>query len=96
MRRLISDAVQVKPPLPQTILLTEGIDPDKELRLHLPTDPEVRDAMMKLAAQLHDTISARTAGQDGGVIGDMETTMLSLDMGEVVLRGSVIIERADA
>ena len=94
-RRLISDAVQVKPPLDPTILVTEAIDPDKSLREHLPTEAELRDAMAQLARQIKDTIDARTAGQDGWVIGDMAVRVQELDMGEVLVRGAVIIERSD-
>jgi hypothetical protein len=95
VRRLISDAVQVKPPLPPETLILEHIDPAKALRDHLPTEAEVREAAMKLTRQIKDTISARTAGQEGWTIGDLEMTMLDLDMGEVALRGTVIIERKD-
>ena len=95
MRRLISAAVQVKPPLPPETLILEGIDPAKAMRDHLPTESEVRDAMMKLAQQVHATVTARTAGQDGWVTGDLEVAIIELDMGEVAMRGSVIIERAD-
>lgn len=97
MRRLISDAVQVKPPLDAAaILLDEQVNPDERLRAHLPTDAEVRDAMSKLARQIKDTIDARTAGQEGWTIGDLEVQLQSLDMGEVLVRGTVIIERSDA
>lgn len=96
MRRLISDAVQVRPPiLPETLLASDQT-PDALLRANLPTDKEVRDAMQKLAAQIGDTVRARTAGQSGWTIGDMEVRFVSLEMGEVALRGSVIIERPDA
>lgn len=96
MRRLISDAVQVKPPLsPQAILLDEAVDPDARLRAHVPTDAEVREALVKLTAQMKDTVAARIAGQEGWSIGDLEVRLLELDMGEVALRGSVVIERAD-
>lgn len=96
MRRLISDAVQVKPPLPPESLLLLEQDPDKALREHLPTEAEVRNAMAQLARQIKDTIDARTAGQAGWEIGDLNVQLQSLDMGEVVVRGAVIIERADA
>lgn len=96
MRRLISDAVQVKPPLPPETLLLEHIDPAKALREHLPTEREVREAAMLLARQIKDTIAVRTAGQDGWVIGDLDLNLVELDMGEVALRGSCVIERSDA
>ena len=96
MRRLISDAVQVKPPLSAEILLIEGIDPDRELRHHLPTESEVRDAMLLLATRIRDMVMARTAGQEGWSIGDLDVQLQSLDLGEVLLRGQFIIERDDA
>jgi hypothetical protein len=97
VRRLVSDAVQVKPPLDAAaILLDEAVDPAARLRAHLPTEAEVRDAAQKLARQLKDTIDARTAGQEGWSIGDMAVTLVELDMGEVAMRGAVIIERPDA
>ena len=96
MRRLISDAVQVRPPVPDNILLDLTVDPAARLRANIPTDTEVRDAAMKLARQIKDTIDARTAGQSGWVVGDLDMALVELDMGEVALRGSCIIERADA
>ena len=96
MRRLISDAVQVKPPVPTNALLDTEVDPAARMRANLPTDTEVREAMMKLARQIRDTIDARTAGQEGWTIGDLDVTLVNLDMGEVALRGAVIIERPDA
>lgn len=96
MRRLISDAVQVKPPLPAAIYTDETIDPGVALRAHLPTEAETRDAVAKLVRQMQDTVAARTAGQEGWVVGDLEVSLVNLDMGEVAVRGSVIIERSDA
>jgi hypothetical protein len=96
VRRLVSDAVQVKPPLDTAILLDLNVEPSARLRQHLPTETEVRDAAMKLARQIKDTIDVRTAGQDGWTIGDLEVTLVELDMGEVAMRGVVIIERPDA
>lgn len=95
MRRMISDAVQVVPPVSELVLLDETVDPAARLRANIPTDTEVRDAMMKLSRQIKDTIDARTAGQDGWVIGDLNVSLHNLGMGEVALRGTVIIERAD-
>ena len=96
MRRLIQDAVQVKPPLPMSIYTDPTVDPGVAMRAHLPTDTEVRDAMQKLARQVKDTIDSRIRGQEGWKIGDMEVRLITLDRGEVALRGSVVIERADA
>ena len=94
MRRLISDAVQVKPPVTaQALLLAES--PDAMLRANIPTDTEVRDAMLRLAAQINETVQARIAGSAGWTIGDLEVRLIDLENGEVALRGSVIIERPD-
>jgi len=97
MRRLISDAVQVRPPIgDRALLLDEKIDVAARLHSNLPTDSEVRDATAKLARQIRDTVLARTAGQDGWIIGDLQVRLIDLDMGEVAVRGAVIIERPDA
>lgn len=97
MRRLISDAVQVRPPqLTQMDLVDEQVDVAARLLRKMPTDSEVREALLKLAAQMKDTVSKRTAGQEGWIVGDMEFQLVDLDLGEIALRGSVIIERSDA
>lgn len=95
MRRLISDAVQVRPPVPMATLLAAEATPAQTLQANMPTESEVRDAALKLAAQINETVTARTAGQDGWVIGDLEVHLVTLEMGEYALRGNVIIERPD-
>lgn len=96
MRRLLSDAVQVRPPLPTAMLLDPNVSPEYELRANLPTETEIRDAGAKLARQMVDMVTSRTAGQEGWKVGDMTLQLVELSMGELALRGSVIIERPDA
>ena len=97
MRRLLSDAVQVKPPITMSAILSAPgeTSPETLFRENLPTESEMRDAMMKLAASLREMVTARTAGQEGWSVGDMEVQILNLDEGETVLRGQVVIERTD-
>ena len=95
MKRLISDAVQIRPAISELELLTPEVNISERLRANLPSEAEVRDAAQKLARQIKDTIDARTQGEDGWVIGDLTVTVVEHDMGESVLRGWVIIERAD-
>jgi len=93
--RAISDAVQVRGPIPAEALLDPHVNVDALLRAG-PTDYEIHDAKQRLARQIKDTIDARIAGQDGWSIGEMTIRLDMLDMGEVAMRGVVIIERADA
>lgn len=89
MRRLISDAVQVRPPAKPGAILTG------DLKSKLPSDGEVREAMQKLARQIKDTVDSRVGATAGWTIGDLEVNLVELDLGEYALRGSVIIERPD-
>lgn len=84
------------PTLTPMDLLDNSVDVAARLQRNIPSDWEVREAMAKLVAQMKDTVTARTAGQSGWVVGDLEVRLVDLDMGEVALRGSVVIERSDA
>lgn len=88
MRRQLSDAVQIRPPR-ESILLVDSVSTS------LPTESEVRDGALRLAASLKEMVQARTAGQDGWRIGDLDFQLVNLEHGEIALRGTVIIERPD-
>jgi hypothetical protein len=95
-RRLLSTAIQMREPIPPAAFLMSAMDPSQLLRAQTPTHAEVVDAMQKLAAELKDMVTARTAGADGWTIGDMEIIPPILqEDGSVTLRGFVIIERPD-
>lgn len=90
MRRLISAAVQVRPEVPLEVRL---VDPASVVRP--PTDEQVRESMMKVRAEVMDLVTQRTGGASGWDIGDLECSITTTGEGEVILRGSVTIERAD-
>lgn len=92
MKRLLSTAVQVRK-APDEAERLAAILEGKELLTQLPTDSEVRDAMMRLARDLKDMVDARIAGGAGWEVSDMETNLTSTPEGEVVLRGTVMIRR---
>jgi hypothetical protein len=93
---MLSAAVQMKPPLPPSTILMSAMSPEQVIRAQLPTESEVREAMSKVARDLHDMVEKRTAGEFGWEIGDLEfQTPNILPDGSVNLRGYVIIQRED-
>jgi len=93
--RVLGFSVQIKPPLPEATVLMGAMSPESVLQSYLPTESEIRDASMKLAAELKEMVTARTAGQEGWEIGDMNMSVKMLGMGEAALFGVVIITRRD-
>jgi hypothetical protein len=95
--RILGTSVQIKPPLPEaTLLMNTAMSPGAILQAYLPTESEIRDAAAKLQAELKEIVSARTAGQDGWEIGDMNLSVKMLGtMGEAALFGIVVITRPD-
>lgn len=95
MIRVISTAVQIRPPQHTMADLLDETKAIPGLRGHMPTEAEVRDGMMRLARDIGEMISARTAGQSGWTASDMGVSIVPLEHGEIALRGTVQIERAD-
>lgn len=89
-RRLLSTAVQIKP-APKDVLLI----PRHLLgQVLVPTDAEMRDAIGRCTRDLENMRLSRGPTWEADISTLNFSTQL-LDTGEVVLRGSVVIERAD-
>lgn len=91
-RRLLSTAVQIKP-APSEAARRMAIFAGTALTPYVPTDSEVRDAIAKVTRDLEDMRRARTDGSWEATDQFAFNTNVTPE-GEVVLRGSLIIERA--
>lgn len=92
MRRLLSTAVQVRP----APTLYERITNPPSL-VKPPSEAEMGEAVARLTRDLEDMRLART---DGGTTGweatdDFAFTLNVTGEGEVIVRGSLVIERKD-
>lgn len=104
MRRLISDAVEVRP-APKLLDLSGAVSLEElaaqpelgGLRSQLPTDAEVREALGKLTAKLEADVAPYLA--NGWTVQDFNPTeaftLHSLDDASIAMRGSIIIARPD-
>lgn len=98
MRRMLSSAVQVRPPFSQRereIAALVG----KTLAVQMPTESEVRDAMARLSRMLDDDLAALRGktGRDwevvefGFPVPGMPPRLLNLEGGEIAIRGTLIV-----
>ena len=89
MRRLLSCAVQIRP-APITSIVS--IPVDQRIRILMPTDSEVRDAIARCTRDLEQM--RQTRGTSWTAL-DGTFAVSFTPEGEVVLRGQLIIERLD-
>ena len=95
-RRVLSTGVQVRAARSQAAR-ERAILAGKSATVSLPTDKEMREALARLIRDLEDMRIARTAGEAGWAVmeGSFAPQVITTAEGEVVLRGGIVIERAD-
>lgn len=93
-RRLLSCAVQIKA-APTEAARMSTILGGQALMAYQPTESEVRDAVGRLTKDLEEMRQQRTAGGAEWEPVELNYGVNVTHEGEVVLRGSLIIERPD-
>lgn len=92
-RRLLSCAVQIKA-APDEATRLAAIIGGSPLKAYQPTESEVRDAMGRVSRDLEEMRLARTDGS-WNATDVFEFAVNVTHEGEVALRGTLVIERAD-
>jgi len=89
---MLSAAVEIMPPPTQAAITAAALG-GSELRAYMPTQSEVRDAMLRVIRELEDMRVAR--GYSDWATGGFDINLQNNSDGSCSLRGNLVIERAD-